>query len=134
MCFLYLELEISGKCDGTYDSATSSYITSPNYPRHYGRKVLCTWTIRAPKDRTIGLNVTEFFTDELTKLSIYNRSSEGRWRSETAKHTVQVLSGENYSGIIMLTTPISHLKFKRSSYKPNTGDNRFRILLKTYGK
>ena len=136
MCFLYLELEISGKCDGTYDSATSSYITSPNYPRHYGRKVLCTWTIRAPKNRAIGLNFTEFFTEDgKDELSIYNRSSEGMWSLETARHTVQVLSGKNYSGMILFTTHIGHLKFTSSRYTPlNTGDNRFKILLNTYGK
>ena len=130
MCFFNLELEISGKCSGTYDSATSSYITSQKYN---GKNIDCTWTVKAPRESIIVLNVTNFNTyclgsDRCDQLTIYNGSNphEG--------NDVYSLRGTKASWIILATTNINYLEFiVRSNGRPKIGKG-FRILLKAYGK
>ncbi|KAH9509838.1 hypothetical protein Btru_045374 [Bulinus truncatus] len=56
---------ISG-CNTNINSM-SGYIVSPNYPRNYADRTVCTWTISAPTNTIISINIIDFNLQVATK-------------------------------------------------------------------
>ena len=57
--FFILEIQIEGTCPGTYDDYEQE-IRSPNYPRNYHDREVCTWKLKAPQGRHIELRFLDF--------------------------------------------------------------------------
>ena len=118
------EFDVVETCTGTYDTANSNYIVSPNYPSNYDDASDCKWNIKTLNSRTIALHFTYFLTEQVDRLMVYNGSNVDR------KH-LTTISGGSYPPVIFPTGKTTFLRFKTSVANNNKG---FRILLKTYGK
>ena len=130
-----LEIDISGTCDGTFDTGKINSIISPNYPRQYGKDVQCTWSVTSPVGTSILLQFSDFtIWDENDSLSVYEgASANGRlikrvsgfgsckWNS-WSKCVENIWSSENDI----------HLVFTSDQVKYST-DKGFRIVLKPMG-
>ena len=124
ICCLRLELELFGTCTGTYDNTTSSYITSPNYPRNYGDGIDCSWTITTCEEITVVLHFTDFFTEYFDKLYVYEGTND-------KGHQLGKFSGRRSVSPIRSNERSLYLRFVSNSY---TNEKGFMILLRTYGK
>ena len=69
-------VEISGSCEDTY--SPSNYIKSPNYPQRYGDGIDCRWSIAAPVEQKITLQILDFETEvNADFLSVYEGTNIG---------------------------------------------------------
>ena len=72
----FIDLQISGKCPGTYDNATAKYIISPNYPQQYDMNGECSWGITNFMEKAIHLYFDKFKTKyPIDVLTIYEGGS-----------------------------------------------------------
>ncbi|XP_046451773.1 cubilin-like isoform X2 [Daphnia pulex] len=62
----YITLNSSSLCGGTYYTETGM-IASPGFPTGYQPSLDCTWIIRAPLNRQIQLNITDFDMENHTQ-------------------------------------------------------------------
>ena len=62
----YVTVNASTLCGGTYYTETG-VIVSPGFPNGYSPSLDCTWIIRAPLNRQIRLNVTDFDMENHTQ-------------------------------------------------------------------
>ena len=69
-------IDISGSCKGT--NRLNSYIISPNYPQKYGNGIDCRWSISAPVEQKITLQILDFETEvNADFLSVYEGTNIG---------------------------------------------------------
>ena len=128
-----LDLEISGTCDGTFNTGKINSIISPNYPRQYGNNAQCTWTVTSPVGTSILLQFSEFtIWDESDSLSVYEgANANGRLIKRLSGSTLHNIRVEQRQNIWSSENDI-HIVFT-SSYSSYIYDKGFRIVLKPIG-
>ena len=114
--FFISGIAISGTCVGTYDP--SNYITSPNYPQHYGKDIDCRWLISSPGGNNLTLSFLDFKTRSSSDiLKVY----EG---SNVHGSLLDTYSGDNTPSPIVSNGNNMYLRFTPFAYTTYRG---FRI-------